>query len=228
MIKYYGKNRHRQALWLCKCSCNGDNSETVVIGSDLRSGKTKSCGCLRKETSSKFTTERNKRYNTYDLTGEYGIGYTNTNGDKYYFDLEDYDLIKNYCWYKNAHGYIESEDIRENKIKMHRLLMNCPDNMEIDHIFHDKWDNRKKYLRIVTRSQNQMNLTLKSNNTSGVTGISWDKKSDKWRSYITINQKRIELGCYNDFDKAVKLRKEAEKKYFGEYRYKNKIKGEIV
>ena len=38
-----------------------------------------------------------KKYNTYDLSGEYGIGYT-TKGEKFLFDLEDYEKIKDYCW----------------------------------------------------------------------------------------------------------------------------------
>ena len=39
--------------------------------------------------------------NKYDLSGEYGIGY-DSNGQKFYFDLEDYDKIKNYCWYEDC------------------------------------------------------------------------------------------------------------------------------
>jgi len=35
-------------LWLCQCKCG---NKTVVIGANLRDGKTKSCGCLRKEKS---------------------------------------------------------------------------------------------------------------------------------------------------------------------------------
>ena len=41
-------------------------------------------------------SETFKKYNTYDLSGEYGIGYT-SKGEEFYFDLDDYDKIKDYC-----------------------------------------------------------------------------------------------------------------------------------
>ena len=73
----------------------------------------------------------------------------------------------------------------------------------------------------VTPSQNQMNSKLSSNNTSGVTGVYWVKKCNKWNANIKINNKYIHLGNFTDFDDAVKARKEAEQKYFGEYSYSN-------
>ena len=44
-----------------------------------------------------------KKYNKYDLTGKFGIGYT-SKGEEFYFDLEDYDKIKNHLWYKDKDG----------------------------------------------------------------------------------------------------------------------------
>src|SRR5699024_7767842 len=41
-----GSNKHKKAIWLCRCECG---NTTVVVGSDLRSGHTKSCGCLENE-----------------------------------------------------------------------------------------------------------------------------------------------------------------------------------
>lgn len=51
-------------------------------------------------------------------------------------------------------------------------------------------------------------------NTSGVTGVSWDKARQKWFAYIHIHRKRIQLGYYEHFADAVKARKDAEDKYF--------------
>ena len=48
-----------------------------------------------------------KKYNTYDLTGEYGIGYTSKD-EEFYFDLEDYDKIKDYCWRITMQGYVRA------------------------------------------------------------------------------------------------------------------------
>ena len=69
--------RHR-ARWLCKCDCG---NETVVIDNNLsKKNGTKSCGCLRR----KFAYNLNKSCNTYDLSGEYGVGYT-SKGEEFYF-----------------------------------------------------------------------------------------------------------------------------------------------
>lgn len=213
VIERVGKGKRGDSIWLCECDC-GNKKE--VTGIHLKTGGTQSCGCLQKEIAIKT----NKKYNIYDLSGNYGIGYT-SNNKSFYFDLEDYDKIKDYCWRKNNNGYIETR-VDGKLLRMHRLVMNCPDNMEVDHEFHDEWDNRKEFLRITTHSQNEMNRTLQSNNTSGVTGVCWHKTSEKWMSYIKINQKKIHLGLFDDFNEAVEARKKAEEFYFGEYKYKER------
>ena len=81
------------------------------------------------------------------------------------------------------------------------------------------YDNRKCNLRKVNNGQNMRNSILYSSNTSGVKGTSLDKRLNKWHSYITINKHRITLGYFKDFDEAVRARKEAEEKYFGEFAY---------
>lgn len=218
VIKRLKNNKQNRAMWLCKCSCNGENSEIIVTSTSLISGNTQSCGCLQKEKVSKIGKE-NKKYNTYDLTGEYGIGYT-LKGEEFWFDLEDYDKIKDYCWRKYKNKYIETRF--DNKIIfMHRLIMNFPEDMEIDHKYQRTWDNRKSELRIVNRPQNAMNRDKPNNNTSGVKGVHWDSINNQWVAQIGINNKRIYLGRYDNFDEAVKIRQEAEEKYFGEYNYKN-------
>lgn len=71
------------AQWLCKCNCKDEN-EIIVRTNYLKSGHTKSCGCLQKEKVA-ITGKSNKKYNTYNLSEEYGIGYTNK-GEHFYFD----------------------------------------------------------------------------------------------------------------------------------------------
>ena len=66
-----------------------------------------------------------------------------------------------------------------------------------------------------------MNMRLRRNNTSGAKGVNFDKRLQKWRSRINVNKKTIELGYFNKFEDAVKVRKEAEEKYFGEFSYDN-------
>ena len=85
-------------------------------------------------------------------------------------------------------------------------------------------------MRITTASQSMMNRGLSSNNTSGVTGVSWSKTMNKWRARINVNGKEINLGYFNKFEDAVKARKKAEEKYFGEFSYDNSMRdgGDIL
>lgn len=164
----------------------------------------------------------NKKYNTYDLTGEYGIGYT-LKGEPFYFDLEDYDKIKNYCWHINPSGYVVNKSDETGYTSFHRLVMGLTSedkDKEVDHIYHKTNDNRKSQLRIVTSSQNKMNKGLQSNNTSGIRGVSFNKRTNKWTAEIHINNQKIYLGEFPTLEEAAQTRKEAEEKYFKEYNYK--------
>ena len=218
---YIQPNGRKRIMWLCECSCK-DKNLVMVMGENLTTGHTKSCGCLARETASKVS----KKYNHYDLTNKCGIGYT-SKGEEFYFDLEDYDKIKDYCWCKNSDGYIVTNIWKNKKnyiMFMHRLIMGFPDSCyEVDHR-HGKFsrnDNRKSNLRIVTHSQNLMNVGVRENNSSGVTGVCFEDATQKWRSSITINDKKIDLGRFANFEDAVRVRKDAEEKYFKEFSYDN-------
>ena len=207
---YIQPNGRRRTMWKCKCDCG---NEINIRSECLQRKCTLSCGCYRKD----ITIQRSKKYNKYEICGNCVTMYT-IKGEPFDVDLEDFWRVKDYCWHKDSHGYLVTHE-KNKRIVLHRLIMNCPNNMEVDHTHHDITDNRKRELKIVTRSQNNMNHGLKSNNTSGVTGVSLYKRTGKWTAGIHINKKHIHLGCFDDFDDAVKARKEAEKKYFGEYRY---------
>jgi len=81
---------------------------------------------------------------------------------------------------------------------------------EIDHINHDKTDNRLENLREVRRSDNNKNLSLPSHNKSGVIGVCWLNKRKSWLAFIHVDNKMVSLGETKCFDKAVEKRKQAE------------------
>lgn len=216
VIKYDGfytsnSNKCKKHYFICKCDCGKQHKTYIEL---LRNGDVSSCGCYQKERNKQ---SKNKKYNKYDLTGDYGIGYTNK-GEEFYFDLEDYNKIKDYCWLKIDGNYIISRSQNGKNIRIHRLIMDYPQNKVIDHINHNPSDNRKINLRICTMLENGMNKTILKNNTSGVTGVC--KASNKWRAYIGVNEKQIFLGMFDDINDAIKARLNAEIKYFGEYRNK--------
>lgn len=217
------KSQKHFKQYLCQCDCG---TTKIVRESNLKSGISKFCGCDRLTNSIK-ANQNNKKYNKYDLSGEYGIGYT-SKGEEFYFDLEDYDKIKGYTWMTNKKGYICTSLQFNNKkqvLMMHNLIMgNDSDDIIIDHITHDVNDNRKSKLRRTMNGQNNMNHSLYKNNTSGCSGVTWKEKNQKWEVRISVNKKRYNLGLYTDLNEAIKVRKEAEQKYFGEYSYDNSIK----
>lgn len=220
VIKDSGKiNKSGAKLWECECDCSRGVIHLIPTAS-LNNGSSKSCGCYHKEISSKTMGKTFKKYNTYDLSDEYGVGYT-SKGEEFYFDLEDYNKIKDYCWYINNTGYVVTNvrdlNERHTAILFHRLVMNClSDNaLVVDHINHKTTDNRKNNLRLVTQSQNLMNRRIGKNNTSGVTGVNFDNKSRKWSAEIRIDRKKKSLGHFENFEDAVKARKNAEEELFG-------------
>jgi hypothetical protein len=89
---------------------------------------------------------------------------------------------------------------------------------EVDHINCNKRDNRISNLREVTRSQNLTNKGLKSNNTSGVTGVSWDSTAKSWRAYVRVGGTAV-FRRARSFEAAVELRKKLENQYYGEHKY---------
>lgn len=166
-------------------------------------------------------------HDVYDLTGEFGVG-CDFNGDEFYFELEDYKKIKDYCWSLTKDGYVSGYSLQDKRnVLMHRLLLNVFDNRIVDHINHKKNDNRKVNIRIVTPSQNLMNTKMFANNTSGCKGVTWDKSRNKWMAHIKLNGKNKNLGRFIRFEDAVKARKDAEEKLFGEYSYDNSMKASI-
>ena len=62
-----------------------------------------------------------------------------------------------------------------------------------------------------------MNKYKLKNNTSGVKGVCWHSRDNRWFARIGIDGKQISLGYFIDINDAIKTRKEAEEKYFGEY-----------
>lgn len=137
--------------------------------------------------------------------------------DRALIDIDDIDKVKNIKWHLTHYGYVSNN---ENKQQLHRFIMNCPEDMVVDHINHNILDNRKSNLRICTKQQNNMNVKKGKNNTSGIVGVCWDKCINKWLAQITYNYKNIYLGHFNTKEEAIEARKQAEIDLFGDYRNK--------
>ena len=197
--------KRRDASWLCKCNC-GNEKLISVMAYNLKSDHTQSCGCLHKEKIS----EKQKKYNMYDLTQNIGIGYT-VNGGEFYFDLDDYEKILPYTWRTKEDGYIVSTYGE----RFHRLVFGAKEDEVIDHIDRCKNNNVKINLRIATHQQNGFNINKPSTNKSGIIGVFWHKVTGKWCSRIKHDDIDYYLGVHSDKEEAIKIRLKAELKYFG-------------
>ena len=222
VIKQGESNKYNKVRWWCKCDC-GNPELHLVISTNLTKGLSRSCGCLQKERAKEALSKAKRKYNSYDFMDDYCIGY-DEKMQEFYCDLDDYDKIKDFYWSIDDKGYVCAYNYEKRKyMKMHQLIMPTDNEHVADHIHGENTrnDNRKSNLRVATLGQNAMNRKKQKNNTSGVTGVNWDKKGNCWRVQININNKKITVGFFSDFEDAVKARKEAEEKYFGEYSYDN-------
>ena len=84
---------------------------------------------------------------------------------------------------------------------------------QIDHINRFRDDNRLANLRLATMSENRQNAKRRADNSSGAKGVYWHKKNLKWTARISIDSKKIHLGCFLSFDDAVAARRAAEEEH---------------
>lgn len=84
---------------------------------------------------------------------------------------------------------------------------------EIDHINHIRHDNRLCNLRLASRSEQMRNRLKNKNNTSGHNGVRWHSSNSRWYVDIRVGGDAVYLGSFESIDEAVRVRKEAEKRY---------------
>jgi len=205
------------AQWLCECSCK-EHNQVIVNTWHLKNKHTQSCGCLQKERIGETSKIKNKRHNEYDLSGDYGVGYAHNNNKEFYFDIDDYDKIKDFCWsdsISDGHHTIVARDPENKKIIIMHQLITGKKNM--DHANRNSCDNRKSNLREATPSQQIQNHPLRKNNTSGFVGVCWKKSINKWMARISIYGKETTIGYFADKDDAIIARLKAEAKYYKDF-----------
>lgn len=117
----------------------------------------------------------------------------------------------------NQSGYVRIK-YRGEKFLAHRIVWemyngSIPEGMQVDHINHDRTDNRIENLRLVNANESGKNQKASVRNKSGVVGVSWKKSKNKWHSQIMVNGKQIHLGFFDNIDEAKKARIDAERKY---------------
>jgi hypothetical protein len=112
-------------------------------------------------------------------------------------------------------GYLVGHINRTHTLRTHRVAWVChygewPDGL-IDHINHDKTDNRLCNLRVVGHLENCRNKSLCRTNTSGVNGVTWHK--GRWAAVITVDGQKINLGRFHSIEEASHARKVADRRH---------------
>ncbi|OGN96974.1 MAG: hypothetical protein A2Z77_00560 [Chloroflexi bacterium RBG_13_51_36] len=145
-----------------------------------------------------------------------------TQGEWAVVSLEDFDFLSQFNWFYDK-GYARRNICdagSKSIVRMHRVVlerMGFKDFKNTDHINRNKIDNRRSNLRPATHAENNRNVGLRCDNTSGFRGVYWYRWYSKWLAYISVNGKRIHLGYFDDLQDAISARLSAEEKYFGEF-----------
>ena len=116
-------------------------------------------------------------------------------------DDEDYEYVNQFCWYSDSFHYVfltKGKEDNFRRVKMHREIMNLHDDMVIDHINRDTFDNRKSNLRICTileNNNNKGNISKNKDKLKGAYKANYGK--NKWYSTLCFNKQHIWLGTFN-------------------------------
>ena len=179
-----GVDKFRSIIYLCRCSCG---SVVKVRSSSLKSGHTKSCGCLRSEESGIRNFIHGMSSKT-ELSAEYSAWNNMKNrcyrkSDKRYMDYGGRGISVCRSWVNSFSNFLK--DVGPRPTGKHSL---------------DRIDNNAGYsksnCRWATKSEQSKNSRKRRYCSSLVKGVSYNKRSRKWAKYEYVNGKKKHLGYF--------------------------------
>lgn len=183
------ENRKGRTCWLCRCECG---NLKAVTAHDLKAGKVKSCGCGNFAGNRIRIDLSGKRFGR--LTALFPTEKRDRKGSVYWHcrcdcgnetDVTESGLVHGN--YRSC-GCLKSENQKNISKQLHMVDGTCVEMLE-----------KRKYRR---------------DNTSGFRGV-YQLKNRKYRVDIGFKGKRFYIGCFEDYDDAVRARLEAEKMIHG-------------
>ena len=195
------KRENKRTYYYCRCTCG---TEKWIRADTIRNGNIVSCGCYNKEINLKKPKDiKNERFGRLVAVEpiEERDKYNSSIIWKCKCDCGNIKYIAEYLLSKGSVkscGCLKKENSKNNMYKAIKVHIE-------EHIVEGT------NIPVISRKN------VKSNNTSGYTGVEWDKSRNKWRASITFKGKIYYLGRYDNKEDAIKVRKEAEEKIFGEF-----------
>ena len=186
-MKEVKRDDNGRILWDCKCDC-GNKCEAT--SSELKTGNRKSCGCLSRPPLKDWIGHRFGKLVVKAYDGK-------RNGYHYWRCL---------CDCGN-----ETVVLQTSLLRGHTSSCGCQAKISADKRTLVDGTCVEVLRAALTKG------TIPKNNSSGVRGVYWQKKQQKWCAQIMFKGKMIYLGSYKSIGEAKMARKRAEQKYFGEF-----------
>lgn len=144
-------------------------------------------------------------------------------------DNEDFEELNKYKWHtrksrQKFYAVRMSSTINgeRNTIYMSRQIMDCPDDLQVDHVDTDTLDNQKHNLRICTETENCINHRSQRNSSSQFRGVCWRKDVRKWQATINVTdflgeRSQFHLGYFCNEKEAAKAYDNMARKEHGDF-----------
>ncbi len=183
-------DNQRRRRWLCRCECGGEIS---INSLQLRRKIPDNCGCQKKIMHSDLTGQRIGKLEV--------LGPSDKRGPRGKRTVPLWE-----CRCDCGEICYKATDTLTNQNES--MCVKCADKSHIE-----KARNRAGFVD-GTQLSKIRTVKLSKANTSGVTGVTYDKRSGRWRAQIGFKGQKIKLGYFYRFEDAVKARRRAEEKYF--------------
>lgn len=178
----------RKAYGLYKCYC-GNEFEAFI--SSVKSGNTKSCGCYKKKILIALNTTHGLKYHRLYKIWNGMMQRCHNKKAEYYKDYGARGISVCNEWH-NIENFIND------------MYPSYEEGLSIDRINNDLGYSKDNCRWASKSIQTQNTRKIRINNTSGYRGVCWNKQRQKWKAYISISNKRICLGHFEDKNEAAK------------------------
>lgn len=201
----------RNGVRTVRAQCDCGTIKTIVLGA-LRSGSTKSCGCFIKSV----LRENQQRAEPQIWQTDGDVASALVGETVVLVDAADVLLVSGHYWRINDNGYATA---LRGKLLMHRLILGLErgDPREGDHIHHNKTDNRRAELRVVTKQQNKFNSLPKRTSGTKSKGVTYSKAERGYIAQISKDGRYKRLGLFESEAEAAAAYNRAAVERFGEY-----------